>query len=368
MDCDYVLYGTENSYYTGKVRAYMRFKNLHWREQLSTLDVYKSFIIPRVGSAIIPVLQTAADEVVQDSSAIIDFLEARHPEISVYPTAPKQRMAALLMELFGDEWLLIPAMHYRWNFLAEQGDFVYSEFGRIAAPEASVEERIEMGRLLGKPFKGVTPMLGVADKTISAIQSGYMELLALLQSVFSRQDYLFGSRPSIADYGLMGPLYAHLGRDPYPKAIMQKHAPAVFAWVARMNNPEPLSGEFLDGDEVPTEVLEILKIQARDQLPFIEKTVAKVEGLLSADSSADVPRFMGMDGFNTHGASGERMVGTFSQWMYQRSHSYYHSLAADEKTTVDAMLVDVDAYDILQRKISYPLARKEGQLELVVYA
>ncbi|MGJ8687377.1 MAG: glutathione S-transferase family protein [Spongiibacteraceae bacterium] len=368
MDSDYVLYGTENSYYTGKVRAYMRFKNVNWREQLSTLDVYKSFILPRVGAGIIPVLHTAGDEVLQDTSVIIDFLESRHPEVSVFPLSPKQHMAALLMELYSDEWLLIPAMHYRWNFLAEQGDFIYSEFGRIGAPEGSVEERIEVGKQLGKPFKGVTPMLGVSEQTIPAIESGYMEILAWLQSLFSRQDYLFGSRPSIGDYGLMGPLYAHLGRDPYPKAIMQKHAPAVYAWVERMNKPEPLSGEFLDGDEVPGEVLEILKIQARDQLPFIEKIIAKIEALLSADAAVDVPRFMGMDSFSSHGATGERMITTFSQWMYQRPYNYYHALGSEEKAAVDTLLNELGAGDFFQGKINYPLARKKGQLELVAQA
>ena len=31
--------------------------------------------------------------------------------------------------------------------------------------------------------------------------------------------YLLGGRPSIADFGFMAPLFAHLGRDPVPAAL-----------------------------------------------------------------------------------------------------------------------------------------------------
>ena len=34
---------------------------------------------------------------------------------------------------------------------------------------------------------------------------------------FASHRFLFGDRPSLGDYGLIGPLYAHLGRDPWPK-------------------------------------------------------------------------------------------------------------------------------------------------------
>ena len=37
------------------------------------------------------------------------------------------------------------------------------------------------------------------------------------------------------DFGLIAPMYAHLGRDPYPLALMQSRAIHVFRWVERMN-------------------------------------------------------------------------------------------------------------------------------------
>jgi hypothetical protein len=37
--------------------------------------------------------------------------------------------AAMLLELYGDEWLVLPAMHYRWSF-PEQRERLLYQFGR----------------------------------------------------------------------------------------------------------------------------------------------------------------------------------------------------------------------------------------------
>ena len=134
MAADYILYGADHSLYTGKVRAYLRYKGLNFEERAATRDVYKSVILPRVGAPIVPVLETAAGEFMQDSTDIIDFLEARHPQASVYPATPVQRLVALLLELYGDEWLVIPAMHYRWSVLAQQRS-VYFDFDSYTVAE-----------------------------------------------------------------------------------------------------------------------------------------------------------------------------------------------------------------------------------------
>jgi predicted dehydrogenase len=46
--------------------------------------------------------------------------------------------------------------------------------------------------------------------------------------------FLLGARPTIADFGMMAPMFRHFGQDPTPSEIMRTHAPRVFAWVARM--------------------------------------------------------------------------------------------------------------------------------------
>ena len=45
-----------------------------------------------------------------------------------------QELVSRLLELYADEWLVIPAMHYRWSY---NDDWIVEEFGRIAAPGAT---------------------------------------------------------------------------------------------------------------------------------------------------------------------------------------------------------------------------------------
>jgi len=127
-----------------------------------------------------------------------------------------QRLVALLLELYGDEWLIIPAMHYRWSVIDQQRDFIMSEFGKLSAPGASYEEQIAIGERTSRAFSGMLPALGITAATIPGIEMAYLEFLDQLNEHFGHYDFLLGSRPSIGDFGFMGPLYAHLARDPVP--------------------------------------------------------------------------------------------------------------------------------------------------------
>lgn len=362
---DYILYGSEHSLFTGKARAYLRYKGLNWEERPATREVYVNLILPRVGAPIIPVLETAAGEIVQDTTDIIDFLEARHPQVSVYPTTTLQRLVALLLELYGDEWLIIPAMHYRWSILDQQHDFVMSEFGKLSAPTASYEEQIAIGMKTSRPFRGMVPALGITAQTIPGIESAYLELLDQLDRHFTRFDFLLGSRPSIGDFGLMGPLYAHLGRDPVPKAIMQQRAPHVYAWVQRMNAPQPLTGEFLPDDQIPETLLPILATLCKDQLPDVLDVIANNSTWLAANPGGSIPRFLGMHRFTFGPAVGERCISSYAQWLFQRAWAHYHSLAGTRKAAANRLLTSVGGLSAMNVPIEYWVERRAGQLELV---
>ncbi|MEH6636896.1 MAG: glutathione S-transferase N-terminal domain-containing protein, partial [Halioglobus sp.] len=92
----------EVSLYSGKTRAYLRYKNIPFDEHLS-LDVHDR-IKTEVGKKIVPVVVTPEGEYLQDTTVIIDRLEQRFPTPSVYPDTPAQKLVALLLELYGDEW------------------------------------------------------------------------------------------------------------------------------------------------------------------------------------------------------------------------------------------------------------------------
>lgn len=357
------FYGGPLSLYSGKARAYLDWKNVDYKEILSSTEVYQKIIIPRVGRPVIPVMVTEDDETLQDTTLIIDHFEAKLGGPFVYPDNPKQRLVALLLEVFGDEWLVIPAMHYRWNYNEK---WVYGEFGAVAAPHASKTEQLVIGRERGQAFKGFCPVLGINDDTIPAIEASYETLLADLNAHFSAHDYLLGSRPSIGDFGFIGPLYAHLYRDPASGEIMKRLAPKVAAWVERMVDvKEALSGEFLPDDEIPETLLPVLSRMMTEQMPFLQKTAEMFNQWVQENPGEKIPRAVGMAPFTIEGIEGQRMAPPFSLWMLQRPWDYYKGLNEAARDSVNQLLDSIEgAKTFREFKPSLRLAFEDCKLKL----
>lgn len=338
------LYGAPPSLFSGKARSYLDWKGIEYTEKLPVDPVFVSKVVPAVGRPVIPVVELDDGTLLQDTTVIIDHLEAHSTGPSVYPETPRQRLAALLLECFGDEWLVIPAMHYRWHYNEE---WIYSEFGKTALPGASAEEQYEAGKKRGAMFKGFVPMLGINEATAPAIEASYEALLADLDCHFAAHNFLFGSRPSIGDYGLIGPLYAHNYRDPKSGEMMKRLAPNVARWVERMIAPEPLSGEFLPGDEVPETLLPILRRMMSEQVPYLAKVAQLLGDWAKANPSAEEPRAVGFTDFTVEGVTGQRAALPFGLWMFQRSLDYLATLTGEAGKDAEAMLGAVGGRAIL---------------------
>ena len=77
---------------------------------------------------------------------------------------------------------------------------------------------------------------GITAANRADVERHYTDELADLESVFRRRPFLFGDRPSLADFGYFASMFRHFGIDPTPSRIMRNTAPAVYEWVGRMWN------------------------------------------------------------------------------------------------------------------------------------
>lgn len=341
QNSNYRLYGADISYYTGKVRAYLRWKAVPFEEIHADANVYRQEILPRVGFPVIPVVVTPDDATLQDTTCIIEALEARHPQPSVSPSTPRQRLASLLLELYGDEWLLIPAMHYRWH---HNRDFAIRAFGALNAPHASPEEQVAIGNRRAGPFAQSAVMLGGEPSMHAAIEASYEALLGELNDHFEHHPYLLGTRPCLGDFGLTGPLYAHLYRDPASGELMRRLAPNVAKWVERMQNPPaPQSGNFLPDDRIPNTLLPVLRRMMREQMPDLQTTVHSLEQWISRHpGEQEVPRSVSMQPFQLEGSQGMRTAKPYSLWMLQRVRDAWRELDHAHPGNLDAFLEQID--------------------------
>lgn len=369
---NYTLYAAEFSMYSGKARAYLNYKNIPYDEVLSTAKVYKNIIVPHTGVKYIPVVKTPDNQYLQDTTNIIDQLEVLFPDKSIYPTTAKQRMVSLLLELYGDEWLLIPAMHYRWNF-KENFPYIYQEFGKIVSPSLPAFVRGFLGKKIGSRFKNIVPALGVTEKTKPVIEKWFEQgFLKDLEIHFSQYPFLLGDKPCLGDFGFIGPMIAHLYRDPYPKKIIQDSYPNVVEWIDRMQDASKVEGEFLGDDEIPETLTPILSHLFDVLWPILEDTANRLSEWYSRetndihlDQPTIIPRRLGEHTFVIDGVEAKRLVLPYSQWMMQRPLNFYHSLSSDEKKQMEPFLKNINGLYAMRFNLKNQVTRINNRFVIV---
>ena len=184
------------------------------------------------------------------------------------------------------------------------------------------------------------------------------EQLDLLDAHFAQYNYLLGSRPCLGDFGLIGPLYAHLGRDPWPARELIAKRPNLHAWVKRMMNPpQAKAGHFLADDAIPDTLLPLLKSVFNEFWPQLQLTLAEMERTrANLKPGRGWSRMLGM--IDVPMANATLRVGArpFSLWMAQRSFDTFHALPAAEQASVQELLSSIGAGDAL--KLAIPRLRQ----------
>lgn len=386
----YRLFSAELSYFSGKIRAYLRFKQSQgdlgpgYEDIIATPELIQGLLIPRSGSGAVPQLEAPDGTWVQDSSEIIDYCEARHTGIPILPdprTAPRQFLTAYLIELLADEWTVVPAFWQRWYFSEEGHAFSHRAFneqqwGAFVAPGASGSGRRAAGAAFFEQAFGISETrvspkgvyaglvhLGCTEETARAWQASQHRLLVHLEAHFAQHDFVLGGRPSLADYGLLGPLYAHLYRDPVPGFYLRTHFPLVTEWVERTNQEGALNsrvfgqklysldeagdlvpriassdqGEWLPGDQIPDTLIPVLTAFFEEMWPVLESSASKLREFIASPAHTlgdelpgktftATPGFfeLQLDGgplshaFEIGGIASRRMVIPYQLWMWQR--------------------------------------------------
>lgn len=370
----YRLFGMPGSLYTAKARSYLIKQRIDFEEAIPA-DPEWPAITKAIGRWIIPVLVTPMGEIIQDGTAIIDHVEAAgQARASAYPATPVHRAVSLIFELFGGEGLLRPAMHYRWDFDADNLDFLRADFVAALMPGATGDVRDAVfGAASGRMRKAKTAF-GVSPETAPTIEASYEAFLALLDAHFARHPYLLGGRPTIGDYGLIAPLYPHLARDPYPATMMKTRFYWVWRWVERMNASRAL----LDGlsadeqlqpdDAVPDTLVALLRYIADDFLPelvahvaFANRWIDDHPDLQAGTNGLPDPgtRAIGMASFDWRGHTISTMVMPYRFYLLQR----VRAAIADAGAPMGVLLANTGLHALADLKTHRPVERI-GNLEV----
>ncbi len=353
----YRLYGAEISYFTAKVRPALRAKAVHFVELLATPAVYREVILPRTGLTFIPIVTTPDGETWQDTSEILDRLEERFPEPALVPPSPFLRIASSLLEVFADEFMVLPAMHYRWSF-----------------PESEAKARADFAATNGDPeaanrfadrMAGALPALGVTPASAPAIEAHLRDLLARLDAIFEKTPFLLGERISQADCSLMGPLYAHLYLDAVPGRLLRATAKRVCHWIERCNHPDPEpKGSWLDDSRAADLLRPLLSLIGSDAAPVVLDAVRAVETWADGctDASAEIPRGVGVHASSLRGTPISRFTSPYTLWMLQRPLDTFAALPADPRAHVERALAGTGVETWLRHRPRHRLTKRGFKL------
>lgn len=376
MATPYRLFGTPGSLYTAKARSYLRKQRIDFVELPAASPEFVA-LLPIIGRWIIPVLVTPTGEVLQDGSVIIDHFEDAGARLPARPATPLHRLVAAIFELFGGEGLLRPAMHYRWNFDDVNQPFIAIDFSAALAPAGAPQEvRDQVFAGAARRMRGAMAGFGVSAATTPAIEAGYAEFLALFDAHLKATPYLLGGRPTLGDYGLIGPLFAHLGRDPVPRHLMQRTAWNVFRWTERMNATEaqadglgPADGSLFADDSIPDTLVALLRFVAEDYLPelaahvaFANQWLAEQPGDITGTSGLSNPanRTIGTAAFTWRGHEVATMVMPYRFWLLQKVQA---AAAACDGARLAALLDATGLAPLLTLRTTRPVERR-GHLEV----
>ena len=358
------------SLYSGRARSYLIKAHIDYREEPHASQHFMEVVLPKAGGRRgIPTIEFPDGRVIRDGVAIIDHFEAErgHPHS---PPTPRQRVASLLFDVIGAEGLVRPCMHYRWHFQEEEA-FLQHHFKPITpwggTAEMTGEARVRINREI------VTPLFGAAPEHSAAIEALYEGVVDALDAHLANVPYLFGGQPSIGDFGLIAPLYGHLGRDPVPLRILQTRAFCLLRWIERMNRPEPDAGEYADrseaflaDDEVPDTLIQVLRRFAVDFVPETLAAAATINASLDTEppnAGDECERGYGNAEFDIPGARISALAQPFRFYLLKRVQNAVAELKGDERQSVLDMLDAANMTPILTATLTRDIGRA-GNLEV----
>lgn len=319
----YRLYAHIGSPYSMKMRAVLRYRRIPHVVMGRMSDWAHAFGNVRV--PVMPVLEYPDGTFHNDSTPLILDLERRHAERSVIPEREANAFLAAVIEDLADEWLSKAMYAYRWAFPEHT-----SWTGRLIAFDqkfgggrASIEtaghefetRQVSRNALVGCTEVNMPMLLRIAELVLDALEPNLTE-----------QPFLFGTRPSNADFALFGQL-CQFTLDLAAIAPCQARAPYTMRWCHHVHDLSGDEGQWSAGDVAENPAIgALLDLAGEAYLPFL------LANRVALESGADRVRI------EAHGLSYEGAPFKYQSRCLDALRKGYAALSAEARREVDPHL------------------------------
>lgn len=341
------LLGSNISYFTGKMENYFRLKHIPYQLESMQFPATRKLLERELGLMQMPAVVLPDGRFMTDTTKMIEWFEEQYPQYPILPPDPLQRFLCHLLEDWADEWWWRPAMHYRWHY-GEGARFASYHLANELLGSIPLPGWLKRLYLQQRQRSGYTTGDGISRATVVGVESDVAQLWQQLEDMLSRQPYLLGERPSLADIAFAGPFFRHFALDPVPLELLRQQAPSVLEWVVRLWNArmDNMSGEWPEC--IPEGVTALLEHMGRGYLPYLSANVEAVR--------AGATRFsVEVDSVRYEGARYSR----YRVWCLQRLREHFDVLPTNAKSAAEALLKTTGCWEPLWRDRDLPLL--EGQ-------
>lgn len=262
----YLVVGVEASPYTVKVRAVLRYRRLPHAWLCRMPQFYPP--LAAVKPLLMPVVRFLDGSYRIDSTTIVAALERDHPgQRSVQPEDPVLAFHAALIEDMADEWMTKLLYFYRFNHAADRR-FAAAWVMDDAYPDLDEAGLAEKAAAFLQRQDSRREIVGAQAENQPVLHRSFARLIDTLKPAFALDRFLFGSRPSLADFALFGQLHT-LCSDPTPCALIRERAPRLEYWVRRVHDLSGVDGAWQALPEPSDTVVALLRLIGDTYLPYL---------------------------------------------------------------------------------------------------
>lgn len=270
----YRIIGIESSPYAVKVRAVMRYRRLPhvWVARMPQFFDETKDLRP----LLMPVVQFPDGAYWTDSTPIIRALEASHPrERTVRPFPPELAFLSDLIEDMADEWLTKSLFHYRFSNLTDRNVAAAWVMDDAHPGLTTAELAMKADAFVARQVARM-PLVGCTADNGPLLEGFYRAVLDTLEPLVATDRFLFGTCPSLADFGLYGQLRT-LSIDPTSGELMRICAPRTRHWIGRLDDGSGIEGRWGHLGQLAPAAEGLVSLAGRYYLPYLDANARALE-------------------------------------------------------------------------------------------
>ena len=285
------VFGAPASPYTQKMISIMRYRHIAYEFYIGDVSGRLSRIegIEPPKPVLLPTLLLKDSQgnlkATTDTTPIIKRFENEYPDRKLLPEDPALSFINYLLEDFGDEWVTKYMFHYRWYFEEDANNA--STILPLSDLATNMDDGTlkEVKKMIHDRQHGRLWVVGSNDTTAKLIDSSYRRFVKLMDDHLSVSRFLFGEKPSSADFAIYGQLTQLIGFDPTSRRIASENSLRLVSWVdvmADLSGHDVNSSNWTSLEDSPPSLKEIMKEFGQMYVPAL---LANAKAIMEGDET-----------------------------------------------------------------------------------